>query len=186
MSELFGGLLKPGDGSRFSIERHLKTRREFWSSRKPPEWIYSGPEDFILTHGRYFQGATCPDEYRAHCGPLGQCYLNSLSAVSETAELTYYEGVYDVGAGATGHAWAVDRAGKIVELTFMPDGNTDYALHERSAVRGLPPEHWAYYGVPIAYGYVEEHKRRFGLGVLREDCGLRILTYHFDPQRTSV
>lgn len=183
MSGLFGGLLEPGEGAKFAIERHLKSRRESWLRRKPPEWLYAGPEDFILQHGTYFQGAACPDEYMAHVGVPRLCYANAAVAAREHPELTYYEGVYDVGAGATSHAWCVDANGAIVELTFQPQGGTDYVL-DRS-VRGLDNPHFAYYGVPLHHAYVDEHWKHYGLGVLREGCGLRILTYPYDPDRTT-
>lgn len=185
MSGLFGGLLKPGEGAKFAIERHLTGRRQFWLQRKPSEWIYAGPEDFILTHGRYFQGAACPDEYREHCGPMQRCYVNAMRAALAHPELTYFEGLYDVGGGPVSHAWCVDRQGRIVELTFHPDGTDQYMLLGRG-VQGLAAEHWAYYGVAINAAYVEDHFHRHGLGLLRPDCGLRILTYHYDPDRTTV
>src|SRR3954469_15460930 len=122
MSDLFGGLLQSGDGSRYAVQRYLKVRREFWSTRKPPEWIYDGPEDFILTHGRYWQGASCPDEYRQHCGPLMHCFFNAMSAAIEHPELTYVEGVYSVAGLPKPHGWCVDTRGRIVELTFNPEG----------------------------------------------------------------
>jgi hypothetical protein len=158
MSDLFGGLIKRGDGARHAAERELHRRVERWGQSQFP---YRGPADFILRHGRYFAPRELPDRYAHLTGPPQACFVNALHAAQADESLTYVEGVYVVTSNATAHAWCIDPEGKVVELTLPTDTATlsrakfphrrydeGMTVGEANGLISAPlADQWAYYGV---------------------------------------
>lgn len=176
MSELFGGLLKPGDGARVAAERELHRRVEAFG--RAPGMVYRGPSDFILRHGRYYAARETPPQYEHLRGPLRHCFKNTMEACELNPELTYTEGVYLVRGTPEAHAWATDPDGLPVELTFP----TDRHLLSRATGPGesmpfQPTEHWAYYGVQFPkVGFVRDYFERWALGMIElPECGYPLL-----------
>lgn len=187
MSDLFGGILKAGDGARVAAERELHRRVEVWGMS--PAMAYRGPADFILQHGRYFPGRETPPQYEHLRGPLQHCFINTLQACQQTPELTYTEGVYLVRGVPEAHAWATDPDGLPVELTFPTDrdilaishGGTREGYTPRMSYQ--PTEHWAYYGVQFPHiGFVGDYLERFALGMIEmPNCGWPLLRQPWTP-----
>lgn len=184
MSDLFGGLLKPGDAARVAGERELHRRVEAFGWREG--FTYRGPEDFILQHGRYWQGRETPPEYEHLRGPLNHCFVNALEVCEAHPELIYTEGVYLIRGTPTAHAWATAPDGLPVELTFPTDprvlvNSTQRDGMQRWGYQGT--ERWAYYGVQFPHvEFVRDYFTRWALGMIEmPNCGWPLLRQPWTP-----
>jgi hypothetical protein len=119
VSELFGGLLKPGDAGMTALRLELERRRDSYGSEFPrPPYVFRGGADMCLRHGESFKGRVTPEKWRHLMGENGRCYINALTAAEAHPELRYFEGYYSWGKGHfTSHGWVVDDEG-VVELSI--------------------------------------------------------------------
>lgn len=91
------------------------------SSLRPllPGLCYTGPEDFVLSHGVYYRPAPFPD-YKQGV-PL-QCFGNSI-VMAATHGLAYVEGFAVAPSGEVIlHAWNADPLGHLVDVTWCNTG----------------------------------------------------------------
>jgi hypothetical protein len=101
------------------------------------KYKYYGNEHWIFTHGMYFKGRKLPKKYKM--GIPQQCFFNSWRGAIKH-HLTYFEG-YTLYILPILHAWNLDPANKIVDLTLP-------------AIPRLPFEDREYFGVPFKLSYV--------------------------------
>lgn len=109
------------------LRRWLREQREAFELR--PGMLYRGPADFVICHGEWMSPFACM--------PLipSQCYQNAIIA-AEYRGWTYVEGyamapdpallagsnaIYQ-GPPFVQHAWALDKRGRMVELTWPVPG----------------------------------------------------------------
>lgn len=74
---------------------------------------------YVAAYGQEFKASPLPPDVRS--GKLGECYRNASLLVMGRSDLTYAEGFAqnpDASNVVFMHAWAVDRAGKVVDPTF--------------------------------------------------------------------
>jgi hypothetical protein len=174
----FASLIKPGQGTRQTMERELHRRKALDDQvyRWEPGYVYSGAADLLLRHGRFFTGRQLPDQYEQ--AERQRCFLNALELAEAHPELHYYQGWYLVGTTALAHAWCVDDEG-VIEVTFdtMPvttDGQWVAITDNRGGkIPWLPPEHWSYCGVEFDPAFVrtlvEDHDECSALDPRRQD-----------------
>lgn len=106
---------------------------------------------FLLRHGREWEPARLPKNI--HRGQMGECYRNaSLLAISKR-DLTYIEGVA-LNIIPVGHAWCIDRLGRVVDNTW-PE-----------------PQRCQYFGIPF--------KTKFLMETLRKRKVYGLLEYYGD------
>lgn len=198
MSDLFGGILKPGDGSRLSIQRELELRRERWDR---PGYLYRGGADYMLRHGKFYAGRVLPDAYAHFFGESNECFSNSISAALADSSLRYVEGIYSTGhTWYTPHAWCIDPDDNVVELTFPTIDREQF--HNHLGMPILPPEHWGYWGVIFRPELILDHVKLTDEGCMFDrppadeefvarglDTGqthdFPILKLPYDPNRTE-
>lgn len=149
MSDLFGGLIKPGVGGRTALRLELDRRRAAHGHRFPaPEYTYRGGADMCLRHGQDFNGRITPEEYRHLSGPNMRCYMNTLEACEADRSLRYFEGYYSWGKGHfTSHAWCVGPDDGVVELSVETWRVHEGEVHDKRGGRILPPAVWTYWGI---------------------------------------
>lgn len=86
---------------------------------KPSRFVYDGPEDFLLKHGRWFDPRPRPTWMKL--GAPKCCYANSILAVAADSRLTYVEG-YAWKIIPVLHGWVIDRKGRLCEVTWTEPG----------------------------------------------------------------
>jgi GNAT superfamily N-acetyltransferase len=101
------------------------------SRDKPAGWKYGGLEEFVLAEGRSWEPQPLPENVAKWRGKPKECYKNAADAVigmdgkDPLPDSRYVEGYVHV-AGIEGlpiaHAWAVDKDGKVLELTLDEPG----------------------------------------------------------------
>jgi len=96
-----------------SLDRLTDLQRDVW--RTPTK---SHAADWLLRYGRLYPGRRLPACYRDLAGPRGLCFRNSAEAAVADAGLHYAEGMIEVDEQIESHAWCVDDAGEVVELTL--------------------------------------------------------------------
>lgn len=162
------GVLKPGQGAELAVKRELELRRSQWTQ---PGYFYRGVGDFLLQHGRFWNGNRLPEQYEQYVGPMGNCYENALAAAEADRSLRYVEGVYAVvGKDFHGHAWCVNPDDRLVELTAPTDPAV--VATAASAEDGTPwllPDRWGYFGAVLNTDYVRAHRDAYA-----DDNGLAI------------
>ena len=132
--------------------RMVQTVRE--RGRRRPG-AYSGPEDVVLTHGKFFRkkASAPPRDFPPEVSIPGRCFSNALLSVmhgewgdAEWAEgLTYVEGwAHPTGMIPIHHAWLVDSEGNVYDSTWD---------HIEEAV---------YLGVPFSADAVKDEAERRG------------------------
>lgn len=158
----FASLIKPGQGSRQTMERELHRRKAIddQAYRWEPGYVYSGAADLLLRHGQFFTGRELPDIYET--AEPQRCFMNALELAEAHPELRYYQGLYLVGTTALHHAWCTDDDG-VIEVTFPtlaidPEtgrrvGITDY---RGGTIPWMHPSHWCYCGVEFDPAFVRE------------------------------
>jgi hypothetical protein len=156
VSELFGGLLKPGDAGMTALRLELERRRDSYGSEFPrPPYVFRGGADMCLRHGESFKGRVTPEKWRHLMGENGRCYINALTAAEAHPELRYFEGYYSWGKGHfTSHGWVVDDEG-VVELsieTWLLEN-----FHDKNGGPILPAPVWSYWGVEFDPRLVRWH-----------------------------
>lgn len=101
-------------------------------------------DSLLLTYGRVFEGAPCPEQYAGH--PMKMCFKNCLMLMASSPELIYCEG-YAMPEGIDfpiHHAWLLDEEGNVIDPTW-----TD-------------PEGALYVGIPFDANYLFELAQRTG------------------------
>jgi hypothetical protein len=197
--------IKPGQANITALRTELEFRRSEWNK---PGYHYRGAGDFLLQHGRFWNGRQLPEQYLSslNANPEGPtvCFANALLGAQTHAELTYVEGMYSTGHGHfTSHAWCMDPDGGIVELNLPTDPDSiKRMVAGESGMNFLPPQSWAYCGVPFPeLKFVEWHDMRFGLPMfdrsktdrnyadrldVEESHDWPILKVPFDPTRKEL
>ena len=98
-------------------------------------------EKFVMRFGILRHGRPLPKGYRK--GTIKMCYRNTTNLVLNKRDLTYYEG-YALRKGLPiemRHAWAVDKAGAVVDVTWRDTSDAE-----------------EYLGVPIPVDMMLEHQ----------------------------
>lgn len=153
MSELFGGLLKPGEAGVLALRRELERRRETWTKGAP--YVYRGGADLCLRFGQSFHGRVTPERYRHLTGTNGRCYVNALEACEQDPTLRYFEGYYTWGRGHfTSHGFCVDDEG-VVELSVETWALDNFLSSTGAPI--MPVETWTYWGVEFSPRLVRWH-----------------------------
>lgn len=111
-----------------SLEAFLKARVDFAFGAK-----------FILDHGRYWPFLPLPKSIKP--GPERECYRNAALLALGDPRFTYVEG-YAAYTVPLLHAWCVDDAGNVLDVTWRSREGT--------------PE---YFGVPFRRSYLEKRRR---------------------------
>ena len=115
---------------------------------------YSGPAEFILSHGKQYQSAELtPEEMDMLTDVLGrqcsykakQCFYNAQS-IGLTGRIGYVEGVADSVGLPMEHAWNTIN-GKVIDMTWKMNNNDQPVL-------GTIPEGWEYYGVELPHDLI--------------------------------
>lgn len=194
MSGLFGTLGNPAERSKGILRKALEARRDRWPHTG---YLYRSGADLLLQHGTFFSGRELPDHSLK--GTPNACFQNALERAEADATLRYFEGVYATGYGGfVPHAWCVDPAGNLLEVT-MPTDPATVALGTDivTGMKLMPVETWAYWGVEFATAFVpaywEKHQPG-NVGILdrpshdevkewREEWP--ILRMAYDPKRTE-
>jgi hypothetical protein len=108
-----------------SAERRLREMlqkiRDAATGAVRPGLVYAGPADFVLRHGRSY--APAPPRYRER-GADKCCFGNAIMLAVKYPRLRYVEGfavVPRIGIPVL-HAWNVDDAGRMVDITWRPVG----------------------------------------------------------------
>jgi hypothetical protein len=108
------------------------------------DWYYKGGSaDLLLQHGKWYEPAPLPQGIRR--GQMKQCFYNAAMAAIDHG-LRYVEG-YALSIIPVHHAWCVDDAGKVVEVTWKNVG-------------------LAYFGVEFPWKRVINYKRAMAESVL--------------------
>jgi hypothetical protein len=111
---------------------YLRMMKEFREKNgRPPEFVYSCREDFLLQHGKFYEPTSWTEPFRApKC-----CYANSMLLAVQRPQLKYVEGVALTEFGfPTGHGWVTD--GKLAfDSTWKPEGLAYFGVefHPRRA-----------------------------------------------------
>lgn len=150
---LFAQLGTPVEREEKVIRKALEARRDNW----PHEgFVYRSAGDLLLQHGKFYSGRQLPDQYAHHKGIPNQCFVNAMTACERDPTLLYVEGVYTVGRGHyTPHAWCLDPAGKLLEVTLPTDDETLAVARDFETGRPFPPlEQWGYWGAVFHPEYV--------------------------------
>jgi hypothetical protein len=203
MTFLEGVTMTPQNRQAEVMRLALEAWRASWlqdRSVRPHTCIYYGGGDLLLQHGRFYPGRTLPEQYAHLKGAEQRCFENALAAAQENSELSYCEGIYNIGADHyTAHAWCVDPSGGVVELTMPTDDHS--IAHGREAhtlMDMLPVDHWGYWGVKFHTDLVAEQlSDEGGFGVL-DRCPqdgryhtegrdrFPILEWEYQPDRRTV
>ena len=158
----FSDLIKPGDAGQQALRRELERRRDIWDR---PGYQYRGAGDLILRHGHFWGGRELPEKYTLHRGEESQCFANAMRAAETDPELRYVEGVFSNGSGHfTTHAWCIDPANEVVELT-VPTTDPDRYTDASTRMPYMPVVHWSYAGVAFSADLVRFHDIELGLGL---------------------
>lgn len=160
----FSSLIKPGTGSRQSMERELAQRKanddKRW--RWEPGYVYTGTADLLLRHGQFFTGRRQPEQWAHLQGEEQRCFLNALEAAEAEPSLRYFQGLYLAGTVPCAHAWLVDSDDLVVEVTFsttgVENGKRFGLLHATSGttIPYLAAERWCYCGVEFDPAWARE------------------------------
>lgn len=104
-----------------TTQAYLNCARKVFGSHKP------NFATFILEHGRDFSDfAELPPDIRK--GRIKQCFENATNLVFRyPSRFTYCEG-YANGCIPVLHAWVIDNAGKVIELTWPENGASYYGI----------------------------------------------------------
>jgi hypothetical protein len=125
------------DDIRMQLEMQVERDR-----KKHPAWLFSGPTEFLLAHGRVFERGTPPPRRGKWRHAVKQCFRNAfLNVQRDPLRYIYCEGFCwrDV-PGQFEHAWFIDRQ--------MPHLAIDTTLGWS--------EEYCYFGAPISWEYVSQ------------------------------
>lgn len=145
---LFGGLDlgTPADRNKHAMTRELELRRK----RTPHSGhgrVYLNGADFLLKHGKFYEGREMPDRYAHLMGQMGLCFWNAAAAAEADPTLRYCEGITGVGGGRfVAHAWVLDPDGNVVDLTYSAEA-VGIGVDFDTGLPLLPIAHWSYWGV---------------------------------------
>ena len=105
--------------AKLKLRSALETLRNA-SGKLTGGYYYTGPADFILREGRFFDPKSLPT--RIISGEVRRCFLNA-RRVTRVHGFSYVEG-YALHANdiAILHAWNVDADGCVVDTTWIPSG----------------------------------------------------------------
>ena len=113
-----------------------------------PGLAFHCTEDVVARHGKAYMPQPLPSEYKY--GQMGECYRNAYLLTLLRNNLIYVEGFALISLELPvpiQHAWAVDLAGYVIDVTWREPGAE-------------------YYGVPISSGYLTKtiyKTRNYGL-----------------------
>ena len=131
------------------LAAQIEIHAAFASTR---DWLFTCAEDLVLRVGYWGNPTTLPPDRSP--GPEGRCFANA-SAYATVHGLTYVEGFALSTLGlAYPHAWAVDDAGNVHDVTWPP-------------MRGL-----AYLGIPFSAVYIDTIDGNLGAACLVHDAYL--------------
>jgi len=121
------------------------------SGMKEKGYYYSGPEDFLLQHGKHYLSQTLTKEetnylkklyYETKRYKMKQCFYNAQSLSQFSGDkIKYVEGYLYSGIIPIEHAWNILN-GKVLDFTMSHANNGKPIL-------GLIPAGWDYYGVDL-------------------------------------
>jgi hypothetical protein len=103
----------PADESLLDYAREIRTVRE--TMKRPPEFVYSCTEDFLIKRGEFFTPSGLPSSMRPM--KLSQCFENAWRVAQRTKAYHYVEGIA-MGMIPTWHAWLIDRDGNAYDPTW--------------------------------------------------------------------
>lgn len=143
---LFDEMLgSPAARQELILRKALEMRRQRWPHSG---FYYRGAGDLLLKHGKFYSGRELPEQYKHLTGPMQGCFMNAMLAAEANPSLRYCEGVYTTGGGHyTSHAWCLDPAGELLELTYPTEPERiahGLDFHTKQPV--LSPERWGYWG----------------------------------------
>jgi hypothetical protein len=87
--------------------------------------------DYLAEHGRYFTPAPRPKGIRRRAAQA--CFRNAATLVIDRPDLTYCEGIARKVSSAAfwvHHAWCIDADGRVVDVTWQPEGVAYYGVAE--------------------------------------------------------
>jgi hypothetical protein len=161
----FSDLIKPGEGARLALESELRRRRDAWSR---PGYLYRGAGDFLLQHGRYYgQPIRFADDdwyqgLAGNGGPYGTCFANAVE-YAEQFGVRYCEGVYSMVGAFQAHAWCLNDADEVIEVTHLDYVARGQRPGDLYGHEWQPAERWGYYGVTFRPEFVRWHAENPGL-----------------------
>lgn len=136
--------------SESSIRRLLRAEAEAWRSIKSPPgpWLMA---EFLSRMGTDYTPQPLPKHVR-RLKP-NHCFHNAATLVAADPSLRYCEGYITLGRLpiAQHHAWVVDAAGRMLEVTLAD------------------PEDWCYLGFPMTLEERNRYAKPSALGVLMGD-----------------
>lgn len=176
----FSDLVKPGQGARQALERHLHTNRDREQGSKKRGYRYGGACDLLAAHGTFFTGRELPDKWADDFGPPQHCHVNALTAARKHPELRFFTGLYMTGGNPLHHSWCVDEDDQVVELTLMDTARVREQMGRQDTsgayfrpftgsserVPWVPPAHWVYVGVEYDTEFAADHFAKRGSGLL--------------------
>jgi hypothetical protein len=132
---------------------------------KEKKYYYSGPEDFLLQHGKHFGSQSLTKEESDYLKTLygmtkrykmKQCFYNAQSlAQISNGKIKYVEGYLHSGIIPIEHTWNVLN-GKVLDFTMSHANNGKPIL-------GIIPVGWDYFGIDLPTKmitqYWNKHKR---------------------------
>lgn len=199
MPGVFDTIASPAERQEKIIRKALELRRSQWSH---DGYLYQGAADLLLRHGKFYSGRRLPDQYVPLLGAESACFQNAMEACEADSSLRYVEGVYTTSHGHyTPHAWCIDPAGQLLEVTVPTDPETLAVLiHSHTKLPYLGIEHWGYWGAEFDAGFVTAYCEKYqpnNVGILDRPAqdaaeGLPewrdewpILRDPYDPTRTE-
>lgn len=108
-----------GDGMREYLEAEVAMHR---TMQKPAGFVYLGAADYVLQHGRELDLANAI----VRPGTPKHCFWNAREAARKFG-WQYWEG-YALSIIPMLHAWCVDQAGRVVEVTWKQLGESYYGV----------------------------------------------------------
>jgi len=107
---------------RFLIEDLNRT-----GGKLPATYFYTGPMDFLLREGRFFEPAPLPGTIARK--EIRQCFRNA-RRVTRAKGFSYVEG-FALSMGSSfphKHAWNIDSLDRVVDTTWIPVGTAYFGV----------------------------------------------------------
>jgi hypothetical protein len=110
-----------------ALYRDLIRRRVLFALEHPlPGYFYSGPHDFILQEGRWYEPGPFPRGIPR--GPARMCFGNAITLAARLG-LRYIEGYALHGRQVLHHAWNTDSSHRLIDCTWRNQGLAYLGVH---------------------------------------------------------